>query len=69
MDNLFKITGVIETMRIDPQGEVVKIHKVSATTKSGDRFTLEIPDQEFTVEKVQDLVRVRAQELEDLRQL
>ena len=69
MENLLKVNGITETVRIDSQGEAVKIHKVTATARSGDRFTLEIPDAEFDLEKVEAALKVKAAELEAIREL
>jgi len=67
MDKLFEVKTIIEQPRIDSQGEVSKIHKVSAITKSGDRFTLDIADADFDLERVKDALTARALELEAIR--
>lgn len=69
MDSLKEVTGIAETVRIDREGEAVKIHKVSAITQSGDRFTLEIPDAEFDLEKAKAALKARADEIEAVRNL
>lgn len=69
MGKLFNVKGIIEVPRIDPQGEVLKVHKVTAVTMSGDRFTVEIPEAEFTEAKVAEIVGARAAELEAIRKL
>lgn len=69
MENLLKVNGVTETVRIDPQGEAVKIHKVTATARSGDRFTMEIPDADFDLAKVEVALKGKAEELEAIRKL
>ena len=69
MGKLYTVKSVIETVRIDPLGDVIKIHKVSAATVSGDRFTLEIPEAEFSQARVDELLTGRAAMLEAIRKL
>lgn len=69
MSNLKEVTGIAETMRIDREGEVVKIHRVSAVTTSGDRFVLDIPDAEFSLAAAEAAIRARADEIEAIRKL
>ena len=69
MESLREVIGIAETVRIDREGEAVKIHRVTAITQSGDRFALDIPDKDFSLEKAEAALRARADEIEAIRNL
>lgn len=60
---------IIERTDITPEGRVVKKYRISATTKLGIRFTIEIPEVDFTKEKVNKLLTEKAQHIDEIKSL
>jgi len=67
MGSLYTVINVIETVRIEQGGDVIKIHKISASTAAGDRFNVEIPEAEFNEKRVGELLTERADLLNAIR--
>lgn len=69
MAKLYKVNQIIERTYITSAGQPQKMHRVSATSKSGFLFTVEIPDADFTKEKADQILSERAALLEDIKAL
>lgn len=67
MSELYSNVNIIETVNITPEGKIVKIFRVSARTKSGVTFTLEIPATEFTQDNVKRQLNAQAKLIEDIK--
>ena len=66
MDDLYKIESIIERPVVEPGGDITKMHRVRATTRSGQSFTVDVPEAEFSDDGVRSKVRQRAELIEGL---
>jgi len=66
MDNLYKIDSIVERPVVEPGGDITKLHRVRATTRSGQSFTVDIPEADFTDAGVREKVQERAELIEGL---
>ena len=57
---------VLETVYITPQGQPQKRWRVTATTKGGVRFTVEVLDGDFAKEAVDKILTARAQQIDSV---
>lgn len=64
MDALFKVTAAIERRRVDEAGRLVRYFEVHYETAHGAIGTVEIPVDEFSAEKVAEVITPIASELE-----
>ena len=69
MADLYGNVNIIETVQITPEGKIVKIFRVSARSRSGVTFTLEIPATEFTQAGVKKALESQARLIEDIKGL
>lgn len=69
MAELYKVTDITERTNITRQGKVEKIYRVTATSKSGTSFTVEIPEPEFTKDKADKILAEKAALMEDIKKL
>lgn len=69
MSNLFTDVEVFERTEITPQGKVAKVYKVTAVTLSGTLFSVDIPQKDFSKEKVTEVLSAKAREIEDIKNL
>ena len=67
MEQPYEVLNIIELTTITPEGEVAKIHKITALTGAGDRFTIDVPEADFVPGTVTELLRARARTLSDIR--
>lgn len=58
-----------ERSRINPAGDLVKFYRVEAVSTGGTFFTVEIPTEEMTPEKVDEVAGKRARELDTILQI
>jgi hypothetical protein len=64
-----KISDVTEMSRLSKTGEVQKFFRVSAVSTGGINFTLDVPEKEMKLEKVDQLCRERAQYLDSIKEM
>jgi len=69
MAELYKDVDIIERTTITREGLIQKVYRVSATTKNGVLFSLDIPEKEFSKEKVDKILSKRAAELDAIKAL
>ena len=69
MSELYSNVNIIETVQITPEGKVAKVFRISARSKSGVTFTLEIPATEFTQAGVKKALETQAKLIEDIKGL
>lgn len=69
MAELYKEVEVTETTRITPRGKVETVFRVSAVTHSDVPFTVQIPEKDFTAEKVAEVLNAKAQTIEAVKGL
>lgn len=69
MAKLYKVDEITERTRIDTQGKPNKIYRVVATSQSGTKFTVEIPEPDFTKEKVGQILTEKAELIEGIIKL
>ena len=67
MVDLYNNVNIIETVQITPEGKIVKIYRVSARSKSGVTFTLDIPETEFTQDAVKKALTDKAKLIESIK--
>jgi len=66
---LYKILAIREVTDISPEGVFIKLMEVECETASGIKGTIRIPKEEFTKEKVAELVSKEAREIEEALKL
>jgi len=64
-----KIADVTEMTRLSKTGEIQKYFRVSAISADGINFTIDIPEKEIKIEKVDQLCRERAQYLDSIKSM
>jgi len=69
MAELYHDVDIVERTMVSPEGRVEKVYRVSAYTKAGIRFTLEVKDADFTKAKVDKLLTEQAQKIEAIKAL
>ena len=69
MAKLYTVDDITERTMITRMGAVQKIYRVSATSQSGFSFTVEIPEADFTKEKVDQILSEKATLLEGIKKL
>jgi len=66
MENLYTIKSIVEVPVVERGGDIVKMHRVRAVTRSGQTFSVEVPEDEFTDDQVRAVVQSRAELIEGL---
>jgi len=66
---LYRIVSIRETTEITPEGVFVPYMEVTYVTKSGIEGRIRIKKEEFTKEKVAELVEKEATEIEETLKL
>lgn len=66
---LYHDVDVVERTEVTPVGKVVKVYRVSAYTKKDTYFTITVPEQDFSKEKVDKLLTEKAKLLESVTEL
>ena len=69
MAELYHDVDVVERTEITREGRVEKVYRISALTKSGVRFTMDVPEADFSKEKVDKLLAKEAQKIESIKAL
>lgn len=69
MGELYHDVDIVERTEITPEGRVEKVYRVSAWTKSNVRFTLDVPEKDFSKAGVDKLLTARSAQLEDIKSL
>jgi len=69
MAELYHAVDIVERTEITREGRVEKIYRVSALTKSDVRFTMDVPEADFSKEKVDKLLAKEAQKIESIKAL
>lgn len=69
MAKLFSDVNIIETTVITPEGRIEKVFRVSARSKSGVAFSLDILEAEFTMPKVEAALTEKATLIEKIKEL
>jgi hypothetical protein len=67
MAELYKVEDVTERTHITRSGLIQKMYRVVATSKSGTIFTVEIPEPDFTEEKVDEILKQKAALVEKIK--
>ncbi len=69
MAELYHEVDIVERTEITREGRVVKVYRISALTKSDVRFTMDVPEADFSKEKVDKLLAKEAQKIESIKAL
>lgn len=69
MAKLYEVSDITERTSITRQGAVQKMYRVTATSKSGTTFTVDIPEADFNKEKVDQVLSEKAALLDDIKKL
>jgi len=69
MSELYSNVNIIETVNITPEGRIVKVYRVSARSKSGVTFTLEVEEKDFTQGSVKKALEAKAGLIEGIKGL
>ncbi len=69
MAELYHEVDIVERTEITREGRVVKVYRISALTKSEVRFTMDVPEADFSKEKVDKLLAKEAQKIESIKAL
>lgn len=69
MAELYHSVDVVERTEITREGRIQKVYRISAFTKSETRFTIDVPEADFSKEKVDKLLAKEAQRIESIKAL
>lgn len=69
MAELFHDVDIVERTEITREGRVEKVYRASAYTASGVFFRIDIPEKDFTKEKVAQALSKKAQQIEAIKAL
>jgi len=69
MAELYHDVDIVERTEITREGRVQKVYRISAYTKSDVRFTVDVPEADFSKEKVDKLLAKEAQKIESIKAL
>ena len=69
MSELYHDVDIQERLEIAPGGRAHKVYKVSAYTRSGVHFTVDVTEADFTREKVDKVLTEQASLIEGIKQL
>ena len=69
MAELYHDVDIVERTEITREGRVMKVYRISALTKSDVRFTVDVPEADFSKEKVDKLLAKEAQKIESIKAL
>jgi hypothetical protein len=69
MAKRYTVQEIVERSTISRSGKVEKLYRVSATSESGTAFTVEIPEVEFTKEKVDKILVDKAALMDEVKKL
>jgi len=64
-----EITKIRERHRLTPEGELVKVYRISAVTTKGVPFTHDLEMDELDLDKANEVLRPYAQKLDGLLEL
>lgn len=66
MEDLYTIKSIVEVPVVERGGDIVKMHRIRAATRSGQPFSVEVPEDEFNEEHVRRVVEARAELIESM---
>jgi len=66
---LAEVVGISEAVELSPTGDIVEYYEVRFRTRSGIESSFRVPKSEFSVEKVRQMLKQLAEQLEQVRQL
>jgi hypothetical protein len=69
MAELYHDVDIQERLEISPGGQAHKVYKVTAYTRSGVHFTVDVKEADFTREKVDKVLKDQAALIEGIKQL
>lgn len=69
MAEFYHDVDIVERTEITREGRVMKVYRISAVTKSDIRFTMDVPEADFSKEKVDKLLAKEAQKIESIKAL
>lgn len=69
MAELYHDVDIVERTEITKEGRIEKRYRVSAETKSGVSFTLDVKEADFSKEKLGKLLNDEARKIEDIKAL
>ena len=65
-NELYGDVQILERVSVSPRGDTSKVYRVSAVTKSGVYFSEDIPEKDFSTEKVSEVMGAKALALEEI---
>lgn len=69
MAKLYKVDDIAERTTITRQGQIRKVYRVTATSHTDTSFTVDIPEADFTEEKVDKILAEKASLIEGIKKL
>lgn len=69
MAELYHDVDIVERTEITREGKILKVYRISALTKSGVGFTMDVSEADFSKEKVDKLLAKEAQKIESIKAL
>jgi len=69
MAELFHDVDIVERTELTREGRSQKLYRVSAYTASGIYFRIDLPEKDFSKEKVAKALGKKAQQLEEIKAL
>lgn len=69
MAKLYKVIDIQERTSVSRLGKVAKINRVTAETHSGTVFTVDIPEADFSKDKVDQILTDKATMIDEIREL
>jgi len=69
MAELFHDVDIVERTEITREGKAQKLYKVSAYTRSGVYFRIDLPEKDFSKENAAKALTKKAQQIEEIKAL
>ena len=65
----YTIDDIRESTALDERGNLVPVYVVYYTTKSGSKLSIEVPKDQFSLERAEELVKSEADKIESIYDL
>lgn len=64
-----EVTRIVEMTRLTAEGEPEKVYRHSITSKGGVSFTVDISEEDMTLEKAEPILAEKARQVDQIKSL
>jgi len=65
----YKVSNIVKTTKLTPQGEIIPIYEVSFETEKGIRDEIEVNAEVFSKDVVQEMIEERVRTITEIMEL